>query len=143
MLVLMISPKVVEDVTEVAKVVYAESTLKNIDEESTLKQLDKLIIEDKLFEQEDLKLSTLADLLGLTTHQLSELVNTRLQKGFSQYIREHRIEAAKKMLIDEPSASVLSIGLSVGFTSQSNFYAAFKAVTGMPPGQYRKLEKTT
>ncbi len=138
MLVLMMSPKVVENVSEVAKAVYAESTLKNIDEATTLKKLDKLIIDDKLYEQEDLKLSTLAELLGLTTHQLSELVNTRLNKGFSQYIREHRINAAKRLLIDEPTASVLSIGLSVGFTSQSNFYAAFKELTGIPPGKYRK-----
>ena len=143
MLVLMMSPKVVENVSEVAKAVYAESTLKNIDEAATLQQLDKLIIDDKLYEQEDLKLSTLADLLELTTHQLSELVNTRLNKGFSQYIREHRINAAKRLLIDEPSASVLSIGLSVGFTSQSNFYAAFKELTGIPPGKYRKQESST
>lgn len=140
-LVLMVSPRIVETVSDVAKATYAESTLKHIDEAATLHKLETLIIDDKLYEQEDLKLSTLAELLTITTHQLSELVNTRLNKGFSQYIREHRINAAKRLLLDEPSASVLSIGLSVGFTSQSNFYAAFKELTGIPPGKYRKQSK--
>ena len=140
-LVLMVSPRIVETVSEVAKATYAESTLKHIDEAATLNKLETLIINDKLYEQEDLKLSTLAELLEITTHQLSELVNTRLNKGFSQYIREHRINAAKQLLVDEPNASVLSIGLSVGFTSQSNFYAAFKELTGLPPGKYRKQGK--
>jgi AraC-like DNA-binding protein len=34
---------------------------------------------------------------------------------------------------------VLSVGLNVGFTSQSNFYEAFREVEGGTPGQYRKL----
>jgi AraC-like DNA-binding protein len=69
---------------------------------------------------------------------LSELINTQFQMGFSRLVRQFRVEAAKKMLIDEPRASVLSVGLSVGFTSQSNFYVAFKEFTGVVPGQFRK-----
>ena len=42
-------------------------------------------------------------------------------------------------LLAEPSASVLSVGLSVGFTSQSNFYEAFREIAGTTPGQFRKL----
>jgi AraC-like DNA-binding protein len=66
-------------------------------------------------------------------------VNGRLGKGFSRYLRERRIEAAKAMLLGEPKASVLSVGLCVGFTSQSNFYEAFREIEGCTPGQYRKL----
>lgn len=42
------------------------------------------------------------------------------------------------MLLAEPEASVLSVGLAVGFASQSNFYAAFREVTGEVPGRYRR-----
>jgi AraC-like DNA-binding protein len=85
----------------------------------------------------------LAERLGLSTHQLSELLNARLGKSFSRYLREHRVAAAKAMLCDEPTASVLSVGLNVGFTSQSNFYEAFREIEGMTPGQFRKLRSTT
>ena len=56
----------------------------------------------------------------------------------STYIRQQRILAAEKMLLQQPQVSVLAIGLSVGFNSQSAFYAAFKALHGMAPGQFRK-----
>jgi AraC-like DNA-binding protein len=87
----------------------------------------------------ELSLAGLAGRLGLSSHQLSELVNSRLGKGFSRYLRERRVDAAKAMLLAEPKASVLSVGLSVGFTSQSNFYEAFREIEGSTPGQYRKL----
>ncbi len=94
---------------------------------------------EHLFEDGDLSLSGLADRLGLTSHQLSELINAHLGKSFSRYLREHRVSAAKTMLCTEPSASILSVGLSVGFTAQSNFYEAFREIEGMTPGQYRKI----
>ncbi|MCP4492464.1 MAG: AraC family transcriptional regulator [Gammaproteobacteria bacterium] len=59
-------------------------------------------------------------------------MNNRLGKNFSRYLREHRIQ-------DEPAASVLCVGLSVGFSSQSNFYEAFREIEGTTPGQYRKV----
>jgi AraC-like DNA-binding protein len=79
--------------------------------------------------------------LGLSTHQLSELVNHELAMGFSQLLRKYRVAEAKRMLQDEPEVSVLAIGLSVGFASQSNFYTAFKEIEGVTPGGFRKALK--
>jgi transcriptional regulator GlxA family with amidase domain len=101
--------------------------------------LDTLMRADRIYVDPELSLPSLAERLELNTHQLSELMNTRLGKSFSRYLREQRISATKAMLCDEPSASVLSVGLSAGFTSQSNFYEAFREIEGMTPGQYRKL----
>jgi len=42
------------------------------------------------------------------------------------------------MLVNETKASVLSIGLAAGFTSQSTFYAAFSQIVGASPGNFRK-----
>jgi AraC-like DNA-binding protein len=71
---------------------------------------------------------------------LSKLVNSLLGKGFSRYLREQRVAAAQAMLASEPRASVLSVGLSVGFTSTSNLYEAFREIMGCTPGQLRKLQ---
>lgn len=131
-------PSITADVSEAVQAAYTESTLKNIDKAAVLAKLDELMAHDKLYTLETLNLSLLAEQLGITGHQLSELINTQFQQGFSRYIREHRIAAAKHLLLAEPYASVLSIGLSVGFNSQSNFYAAFRDIADMTPGQYRK-----
>ena len=139
-LTLIRSPNITIVVKEAAQVTYASSTLKQIDCDKTLADLKQLMDQEKLYINEDINLAEIAILLKLTPHQLSELINSKLHKGFSRFIREYRIAEAKQQLIDEPSASVLSIGLSVGFTSQSNFYNAFKEITGMAPGQFRKKQ---
>jgi len=137
-LTLLSFPSITLDIAEAAQAVYAESTLKNIDREKIISQLNQLMEHENIFFLENLSLSMLAEQLQLNSHQLSELINTEFQQGFSQYIRQYRINAAKKLLREEPESSVLSIGLSVGFSSQSNFYTAFREIVGMPPGQYRK-----
>jgi AraC-like DNA-binding protein len=131
-------PSITADVSEAVQAAYAESTLKNINKADVLAKLDALMTKDKLYTLETLNLALLAEQLALSQHQLSELINTQFQQGFSRYIRQQRIEEAKRLLLAEPNASVLSIGLSVGFNSQSNFYAAFRDIVGIAPGQYRK-----
>ena len=118
---------------------YASSTLANVDCDVVLSRLETLMRADRIYVDSELSLPRLAERLGLNAHQLSELMNSRLGKSFSRYLREQRTSAAKTMLSDESSASVLSVGLSVGFTSQSNFYEAFREIEGMTPGQYRTL----
>ncbi|KAG1682823.1 hypothetical protein GQR58_010611 [Nymphon striatum] len=120
--ILIRSPEITSEVQEAAKAAYTESTLKQVDKNAVLKELEQIVEHDKLYTNENLNLSMLADQLDLTTHQLSELINTQLGKSFSHYIREMRVNDAKHMLLNEPKASVLSVGLSVGFTTQSNFY---------------------
>lgn len=132
-------PTIAADVSEAVQAAYAESTLKNIDKPAVLAKLDSLMKNDKLYTLETLSLAILAEQLGLSQHQLSELINTEFQQGFSRYIRQLRIAEAKRLLLNDPSASVLSVGLSVGFSTQSNFYAAFRDITGLAPGQYRKM----
>lgn len=134
-----LKPQLSLEVRETAQASYANSTLNNVDCDAALSRLSQLMATDRLYKDPDLSLPSLAARLELSSHQLSELLNARLGKRFPRYLRELRIAAAKTMLCDEPSASVLSVGLSVGFTSQSNFYEAFREIEGMTPGQFRKF----
>jgi len=117
---------------------YAKSTLEKIDKKSMRLKLDSLMQDEKLSRDESLNLSALAKHSGYNSHQISELINTEFGYGVSQYIRQHRVKDARQMLQDEPEASILSIGLAAGFTSQSTFYAAFNQIVGMTPGNFRK-----
>lgn len=131
-------PELARDVGEAVQETYAVSTLTQVDCPAALTRLAALM-DEGLYRQTTLDLATLAGEVGLSSHQLSELINTRLGKNFSRYLREYRVADAQRMLLAEPAASVLSVGLSVGFTSQSGFYEAFREITGMTPGKYRKL----
>lgn len=135
-------PDIGQKTVEAVAASYAVSTLKNADCDALVKKLKSLLAEEKIFRDENLSLAALAEQLELTPHQTSELINTQFQMGFSRLLREYRVEEAKRQLRDEPKASVLSIGLAVGFSSQSNFYTAFREITGETPGQFRKnIEK--
>lgn len=138
-LMLGLRPDVQEAVADAASEAYQTSTLGNVDCAGALAKLEQLMRDQHLYQDAELSLTTLAGRLDLSAHQLSELLNSRMAKGFSRYLREQRVAAACAMLLAEPSASVLSVGLSVGFASQSNFYEAFREVQGMTPGAYRKL----
>ena len=131
-------PGLLEDLTEAARAKYSATTLGAIDADAIAARLEEVMQHEKLYQDEELNLAMVADVLGVSTHQLSELINTRLQMSFSQYIRRLRINRAKTLLETQPDASVLSLSMEVGFRSQSNFYAAFKEITGESPGQFRR-----
>lgn len=136
--VLLRHPDVVEKTVEAVRNAYAVSTLGKVDRSDALARLERFMTNDRIYTNESLSLASLAQALELTPHQLSELINVSFGVGFSRYVRERRVAAAQRMLLDEPNASVLSIGLAVGFTSQSNFYTAFREISGTVPGQFRK-----
>lgn len=131
-------PELVGDLTEAARVRYGVSTLRDVDVDACVRRLQSLMTEEKVYRDEDLSLASLAEQVGLTSHQLSELVNARLGVSFSRYVREQRVAAAKELLLKSPAQSILSIGMETGFRSQSNFYVAFKEVTGQSPGEFRR-----
>jgi len=131
-------PELLDDLSAAAELAYAKSTLGGVDVEARLAELDRLMSEEKLYQNENLNLASLAEALDLSSHQLSELINTTFGYGFSRYVREQRVAEAKALLEKDDRSSILSIGLATGFRSQSNFYTAFREVTGQSPGDYRK-----
>jgi AraC-like DNA-binding protein len=135
---LIIFPELLNDIAAVATVSYASTSLKGVDIQSSLDKLETLMKTEKLYQNEKLNLSMVADAMELTSHQLSELINVHFGMSFSRYIRSQRIAAAKYLLSSQPQSSILAISLETGFKSQSNFYVAFKEITGQSPGDYRK-----
>lgn len=125
---------------EVAAKKYENSTLDNVDVDSSVRALEVLMREEHLYQDDTLSLSSLAQQLNLSAHQLSELLNERQQVSFSGYLKGLRVAAAKQRLLDDPEEPILSIGLAVGFSSSSAFYSAFRELEGCPPGKFRKLE---
>ncbi|MFK8053815.1 MAG: helix-turn-helix domain-containing protein [Woeseiaceae bacterium] len=137
-LTLLLFPDVVDDLSSAATLAYSKSTLDHVNVGEISQRLATLMDEEKLYRNEHLNLSMLADALDMGSHQVSELMNTHFGCNFSTYIRRKRVEEAKKILAEDHRSSILSISMMIGFRSQSNFYAAFKALTGESPGAFRK-----
>jgi transcriptional regulator GlxA family with amidase domain len=131
-------PHLLSSLEEIASRQYQTSTLLDVDCEDVKQRLEALMSVKRAYQDSELSLSSLSEMLSLKPHQLSELINTQLGMGFSSYLRNQRVKAAEVLLKTEPEVSVLAIGLTVGFNSQSAFYSAFKEFHSIAPGQYRR-----
>ncbi|MEL6720350.1 MAG: helix-turn-helix domain-containing protein [Bacteroidota bacterium] len=100
--------------------------------------LKKLMEEEALYKQTDLKLDQLAQSMKVSPHTLSQYLNDNLGKTFSLYINEYRIAAACDLLQTDHQFTLEGIGYEVGFRSKSSFYASFKKLKGCTPSQFVK-----
>lgn len=116
------------------------SYLRRLDLQDLRKKLLHLMEAEKVFCDEDLTLPSLAAMAGISTHQLSEYINQHMNKNFNRFINEFRITEACAHLRDEPDRSILSVGLAVGFNSNSAFHESFREFTGLTPARFRKLQ---
>jgi len=102
--------------------------------------LMEIMQEKKLYLDGDLALPGLAEAAGLTTHQVSQIINGQMNQNFFSFVNNYRIQLAKSMLLDPKTSSmpIVELALEVGFQSKSSFYEAFKRVTDMTPTQFKK-----
>lgn len=117
---------------------YSRSGLDGLDIDGIKTKLDALMKNDKLFKEENLSLTDLADELSITSHQLSRFLNENMNMSFYSYINHHRIKEAIMIFSDNRDMNILSIAYEVGFNSKSSFYNAFFKFTGKTPKQYKK-----
>ncbi len=106
-----------------------------------LSKLQNLIEEEKIHLDASFNEETVAGILGITYHQLSEIVNSEFKVNFPTLMNQHRIEDSKKLLIESPDLNVADVGKMAGFGSRSAFYLEFKKQTGFNPNDYRKKNK--
>ncbi len=123
---------------QVEKIRYERSKINKLNLEEVLTRMDHLMKEDKLFFDEELNLNKLAGELSIEPYQLSQILNEKLNKNFNMYINEFRIEEAKKLLLEEPDRSIISVSYAVGFNSPTSFYDWFFKMTGLSPSKFRK-----
>lgn len=90
-----------------------------------------------LFQDNELSLAKLAEASGLNVHLASKAINECSGGNFYDWVNLYRVEKAKSLLL-ESDVQVSRVCFDVGFNSKSTFYAAFKKVTGLTPGAYRK-----
>ena len=101
--------------------------------------LKNVVKTNRYYQDPELSLTSLAEKLELTTHELSRVINVGLKKSFNDFINEYRVaEVARK--IQDPAndhITLLGIALESGFNSQSSFTRIFKHMTGKSPMEYK------
>lgn len=106
-------------------------------------ELDKLMMERKLFCEPDLSVQRLAEELGTSGKWLSQVINQQKGLNFFDYINRMRIEEAAHTLSSDSKITVLEVMYACGFNSKSSFNMAFRKYIGQTPTQYRKEKRST
>ncbi|MET3112517.1 AraC-like DNA-binding protein/mannose-6-phosphate isomerase-like protein (cupin superfamily) [Pedobacter sp. CG_S7] len=83
-----------------------------------------------------INLKVIAELINMTPTSFSRYFKSRVNKSFSDFLKELRIDYARKFL-NENKISINSVSYDSGYTTLSNFNKQFKEVTGKTPLQYR------
>ncbi|EPG72949.1 DNA-binding helix-turn-helix protein [Leptospira fainei serovar Hurstbridge str. BUT 6] len=126
---------------ELAKVRYVRSRLAGIDSDSLIGRLNALLENEKIYKNDNLSLAGIAKELSLTPHQLSELINQKLNLGFFSLVNRYRVEEAKRLLA-QTDKTVLEIAYEVGFNNRSSFNESFLKFAGVTPIVYRRKNKS-
>jgi AraC family transcriptional regulator len=85
---------------------------------------------------EEISLADLADIAGLSPNHFLNAFKKATGKTPHRYLTERRIARACELLRN-PRASIVSIALAVGFSSQSHFTTVFGRFVGTTPASYR------
>lgn len=81
--------------------------------------------------------SEISERLGLHPNYFSSLFKHRTGQTFSDYLRSVRIKKAME-LMTTTNLKVYEIACQVGYNDNAQFYRAFRQVTGVPPGQFKR-----
>ena len=103
------------------------------DEEYLKIKFEDLIITEKLFLRQGIRLSDIASMLETNRTYVSRLVNNTYDMSFSDYINTLRIDYAKQYLLNHRDAKQSDIATACGFPNASAFNNVFKKTTGVTP----------
>ena len=135
------SVKADESVKEAESVKTGDSNADNLAELELAKDIEALIVNEKLYLTHHLTVGVLAKRLSLPEYKVSRIIKGLLNgANFNRYVNKYRIEHAKKLLVEPQNSewSTLVVGLESGFSSIEPFRRAFKQETGLTPSQYKE-----
>lgn len=119
---------------------YKSSALSPVELESIYEKVLKLFEDESIYRESKLQLQDVADRLQVSSHSLSQTINTKANKPFYDFVNVYRVKYLQKLL-EDPSQkrfTILALGVESGFNSKASLNRVFKEHTGLSPSEYQK-----
>ncbi len=122
------------------KVKYSTSNLSIHEVNQYHEKLKRIIEKDQIYLDTELTLTKLSKLVGVSSKQLSQIINQTQNINYSRYIANYRVEEAKRLLEnpDYNHYKISAIAYESGFNSISSFNNAFKKITNTTAIKFRE-----
>lgn len=101
-----------------------------------MQRITRMMEEEQLFLNPDLKVSDLAERFGIHRNQVSECINSQQGCTFSQYVSSYRVVHAQQLMREHPDKTMATVGLESGFANEKSFYRTFRQLTGKSPKEW-------
>jgi YesN/AraC family two-component response regulator len=100
-------------------------------------RIEKLMHDEQLYLQPNLKISDLAQQLGSNRNYIYNAINVEMGLSFSDYVNGMRVEHAQQLMRQQPDLLLSEVAVNSGFSSTVSFYRAFKKFAGCAPKDWR------
>lgn len=127
---------------ELQEVKYQKSGLSEAAASLIHERLIQLMRDEKVFRNPEITLTELSQKLNVHPNILSQVINSKEQKNFFDYINSQRVETFKEIvsLPENQKFTLLSLAFDCGFNSKTSFNRNFKKTTGLSPSEYLQHE---
>ncbi len=129
----------------VEKVKYEKTRLEESEAVYIHMKLNTIMKEQKCYQDPALTLGDLSKIVDVHPVILSQVINSKEEKSFYDYVNCYRVEAFKELLVQPESRkyTMLSLAFACGFNSKTSFNRNFKKITEMSPSAYAKQLQVT
>ncbi|MEP6796125.1 MAG: helix-turn-helix domain-containing protein [Saprospiraceae bacterium] len=136
------SSEPIETILSVQK--YQSSSLTKAASETIKKRLERLLLEEEVFKENELRLDDLASYLDISRHQLSQVINEHYKVNFFELLNRFRVAYVKKIMIDPAYSqyTIIQLAYEAGFNNKASFNTYFKREMGITPSAYRMKENS-
>ncbi|MBQ7181006.1 MAG: helix-turn-helix domain-containing protein [Bacteroidaceae bacterium] len=110
--------------------------------EELMQRISMLLEQEQLYLDSNLKLADLANRLGTNRNMVSACINSKWSCSFSQLMNSYRVRHAQVLMSQQADIKMTEVWMDSGFATESSFFRAFKATTGMTPKEWREQETT-
>jgi YesN/AraC family two-component response regulator len=92
----------------------------------------------RLHYNQDISLSIIAEKMNVSQSYLSRYFKDKIGKNFIDYLSEYRIDKAKEFM-SQADWKIHELATEVGYLNVNSFIRMFKKITGLSPGEYKRL----
>ncbi|MGI9549740.1 MAG: helix-turn-helix domain-containing protein [Aurantibacter sp.] len=118
---------------------YKSSSLSHAEMETILEQVTALFETKEIYLEPQLKISEVAEMLNVSTHNISQTINLKTDQSFYDLVNGYRVNYFKNLLADPENRkyTILALGFESGFNSKATLNRIFRQSQGVSPKEFQ------
>lgn len=105
-------------------------------DDALMQRICDVMKREKLYLDSGLKVSDVADRLGVRSRLVSDCIKQQRDCLFSQFVNTYRVEYSQQLIRNNPDIKMTAVWAESGFSHEATFFRIFKSIVGMTPKEW-------